>query len=86
MLPDNIDLSLVKDVLVEPSVVASSVAPATQEAAASMPSLRLGKSAKGEKYFSWFPRTTSDILDQSYFDSVQADMTLLSYMVEMGMH
>ena len=25
------------------------------------------------------------ILDQSYFDSVQADMTLLSYLVEMGM-
>lgn len=72
VLPEDVDLSLVKDVLlvesgVKPSVT-SSVAPATQETAASVPSLRLGKSAK----------------DQSYFDSVQADMTLLSYMVEMG--
>lgn len=53
VLPEDVDLSLVKDVLlVESGVkasVASSIAPATQETAASVPSLRLGKSAKGGK-------------------------------------
>lgn len=53
MLPEDIDLSLFKDVFME-SRVESSTFPTTQEiSAASVTSLRLGRSAKGKSVSSY---------------------------------
>ncbi|XP_065910604.1 UBX domain-containing protein 1-like isoform X2 [Dysidea avara] len=69
VLPEDVDLSLIRDVFVKPVAAPTTVlstVPAQKPTVA--PSLRLGKTAN----------------DQSYFDSLQPDMTLLSYLVEMG--